>query len=87
MKVLILADKEKNIEEIIEIVDAAYEYNLDITGENPDGPENSGLSIVDVYDEWRYIKGVSKEECNRICQELYENDKVDLRKYGECAYA
>lgn len=85
MKVLILTDEERNIEEVIEIKDAAYEYNLAPENDH-ESKENCGLTLVDRNDDWLFIPGVSKEDCNRICQELYKNDKADLRKYGKCMY-
>lgn len=77
MKVL-LASKDKKTYTVKEIIHIGYR---NITSTVP------GLCMQDYCGKWFYIPGVSKEECNRICEEIFiQMGCLDLRKYGKYFY-
>ena len=60
-----------------DILDAECEYHQ---------KKISGLMMRDSVGNMLYIKEVSKEVCERICQGLFERGTFDLRAFGEYEY-
>ena len=69
-------------DEIMEIIYAAYEDSAIII-KNDKQIKTSGLFFVSAEkDEW-IISGISKYECDSICQKLIINGYIDASRYGE----
>ena len=82
MKVL-LKSKNTDVYVVKEIVDMGYRK---LTSPY-DGDTTSGLFMQCHDTNWIYIPDISKEECNRICEEIFtQMGCLDLRKYGQCFF-
>ena len=78
MRIMVTESEELGTSEVIEIVDIGYNpYIYD------DDSGRSGLYFVGSDNYYYYIEGVSKEECNDICEFLLCKGYWELTDLGE----
>lgn len=77
MRVLVFEDDSRTSSVAMEIV--AIGFDDDIHG-------NYGLCMADTQNDYMYILGVEKAECNRICDKIVLDGYADLRTYGVCRF-
>lgn len=92
MRVLLLDNEKSSNLDVIELIRIGYEDDItnviDDDGNYDRYTVNpiSGLYMVDKEGDYLYIEGISKDECNRICEEILIKGYADLRKYGPYNY-
>lgn len=73
MRVLVLADKEKNECMVFEITSVWYD-------------DDKGFSFHSLEGDYYYIPNISFEDYNYLCRKIFEYGDLDLTAYGECEY-
>ena len=94
MRILVIEDKDLRTNNVMEIVDIGYDDDI-TEGKDENGfcryDKNrfpmkpiSGLyfKLAGETKEVYYIENVDINECNAICEEIFEKGYVDLRKFG-----
>jgi len=89
MRVLCWNDKNKGIKEVMEI--CCMWYDEDIAGSQKEAgykvqeklKYGYGLCMWDTESNRLYIEGISREECNELCEKALVTGYCDLTAYNE----